>query len=133
MSPDAAFNPASNRVPVRTKPVAIVALLLLCGCRADHPEGPRGSISVDRTSDQCVLEIDPAYGQPSVEIGARCTPMADGGMRVTTDACGTFHLRPITQRGPQDGLASLDGYWEVASHKDCPVHATSFPEAWTLK
>ncbi len=88
---------------------------------------------MDSASGQCLLKVDPAYGQPPIQISAKCTPIADNGILVVTDSCGTFQLHPITKRGPQDGLASLDGYREVSSHKDCQLHAASFPGAWTLQ
>lgn len=116
----------------RQRNFAVVALLL-CGCQPVHQQEPSGVIAVDSTSGQCLLKIDPAYGQHNVQISARCTPLEDAGVQVVTDACGTFELHPITERGPQDGLASLDGYWKVASHEGCPLRATSFPAAWSLQ
>jgi hypothetical protein len=80
----------------------------------------------------CVLTVDPADDRPQVEINAECTSLADGGIRIATDACGSFQLRPVTTRGPQDGLTSLDGHWEVSSHEHCPLR-TTFPDAWTLR
>ena len=85
---------------------------------------------MDSASGNCLLRVDSADGKPPTQISARCTPLADKSIRVVTDSCGTFHLHPITKRGPQDGLASLDGYSQFSSHKNCQLHATPFPDAW---
>lgn len=111
---------------------ALLALALLCGCHPSHDQAPSGFISVDSASGRSLLTVDPAYGKPPIEMSATCTPLEDDGIRVSTDACGIFRLHPLTTRGPQDGLTSLDGHWEASSHEDCPLR-TIFPDAWTLR
>ena len=115
------------------KQKSAIALLLLCGCQPVYTQEPGGIISFDPRLDKCSLQIDPADGSPTIEINAKCSSLADHGIRVVTDSCGTFEFHPLTKRGSEDGLASLDGYREVASHDNCPFRATSFPDAWTLQ
>lgn len=115
------------------KLIAAIALPLLFGCQPVYQQEPGGFISMNSSSDRCLLKVDPAYGRPPIHITAKCTLLADNGIRVATDSCGTFQLNPISKRGPKDGLTSMDGDREVSSHADCPLHATPFPDAWTLQ